>query len=354
MIQRSAHLPSEWAPQDAVMLTWPHKGTDWADNLASTEAVFIELAKAVTRFERLIIVANDLALRAHIATLLNKAGVEMGRVRILIAESNDTWARDHGPITVFNGHEMQPLSFTFNGWGGKYESDKDNLINDALQEQGVFKTPLKTIPLVLEGGGIESDGLGTLLVTAQCLLNPNRNPSLDKASTETALSEHLFADHFLWLTKGAMEGDDTDSHIDTLVRFAPNDTLVYVACDDENDAHFDELKAMEQELKQLKNRQQQAYSLLPLPWPKAKYDEKGNRLPATYANYLIIDGAVLVPTYQDDADALALDVIAKAYPGREVIGVDCLSIIAQFGSLHCLTMQLPKGTLAYPQPQSEH
>ncbi|TAA48228.1 agmatine deiminase family protein [Corallincola spongiicola] len=346
MIQRAAYLPAEWAPQDAVLLTWPHDQTDWATQLEHIEPVYIDMAKAITRFERLIIVARDLPLRAHIAKLLSHAGVVMSRVRILIATSNDSWARDHGPITVFDGQQMQPLSFTFNGWGGKYPSELDNQINQQLAEQALFKAAIVNIDLVLEGGGIETDGHGTLLLTKQCLLNPNRNPGLDQTAIEQRLNELLYADHFLWLSHGALEGDDTDSHIDTLVRFAPNDTLVYVACDKVDDEHYPELHAMELELKALRNRHGANYRLLPLPWPQAKYSSEGERLPATYANYLIIDGAVLVPIYDDPADEQALAVIAQAYPGREIIGIDCQAVIAQFGSLHCLTMQIPKGTLA--------
>jgi agmatine/peptidylarginine deiminase len=353
VIQRAAYLPAEWAPQDAVLVTWPHKNTDWADRLEAIESVYIEMAKVITRFERLVIVACDQALRARIALRLSHAGIEMGRVRILLSPSNDSWARDHGPITVFDGNQMQPLSFRFNGWGGKYASDLDDQINTALAKQGLFKTTLKHIDLVLEGGGIESDGRGTLLVTRNCLLNPNRNPDLDKAKIESLLKQHLYCTHFLWLNHGAMEGDDTDSHIDTLVRFAPNDTLVYVACDQPEDSHYQELKAMEDELKALRTQQGLAYKLLPLPWPGTKLNSQGERLPATYANYLVIDGAVLVPTYKDAADNAALQVIAEAYPGREVIGINCLPVIAQFGSLHCLTMQLPRDTLANPTFEQE-
>ena len=203
----------------------------------------------------------------------------------------------------------------------------------------------ETINMVLEGGGIESDGQGTLLTTSICLLNDNRNPNMTQAEIEALLSDKLGIEHFLWLHHGHLEGDDTDSHIDTLVRLAPNNTLVYVQCDDPQDSHYTELNLMQNELRALRNKDNHAFNLVPLPWPSAKYDVNGDRLPATYANFLIINGAVLVPTYRDEHDQLALEQVAKAYPEHRVIGVDCLPLIHQFGSLHCISMQLPSGFL---------
>ncbi|MBN2702906.1 MAG: agmatine deiminase family protein [Pontiellaceae bacterium] len=312
-------LPAEWAPQDAVLLAWPHENTDWAPLLKAAQQTFDHIAYAVERFQRVIRVAPD----------------------AFNVPTDDTWARDFGPITIEENGAPLLLDFTFNGWGNKFSAEQDNRITQTLHQLGAFgHTPLRSIDLVLEGGSIESDGEGTLLTTAECLLNPNRNPNLSKAQIETALRNELGADTILWLNHGALLGDDTDAHIDTLARLAPERTIVYTACDDPEDAHYDELKKMEHELEAFSD-----YRLLPLPWPSPKYDDEGHRLPATYANFLVINGAVLVPTYNDPADDAALAVVQKAFPDREVIGIDCSTLILQHGSLHCVTMQIPKGVL---------
>ena len=202
------------------------------------------------------------------------------------------------------------------------------------------------MPLVLEGGSIESDGAGTLLITAACLLSPNRNPHLSREQIESLLKEQLGVERILWLHRGWLAGDDTDSHIDTLARLCPDDTILYTACDDPADEHFEELAAMKRELEGLRSRENRPYRLIPLPFPAAKQGLDDERIPATYANFLIINGAVLVPTYEDRHDAAALAAVGLSFPGREIIGINCSSIILQHGSLHCLTMQLPKGVLA--------
>ena len=193
------------------------------------------------------------------------------------------------------------------------------------------------------------DGSGTLLTTARCLLAPTRNPKLTQDGLEARLKELLGLDRILWLQHGHLTGDDTDSHIDTLARFCDARTIAYVACADPDDEHHAELKAMEEELRALRAADGRPYRLVPLPWPRARYDDDGRRLPATYANFLIINGAVLVPTYDDPADGPALARLRECFPGREIIGVDCLPLIYQYGSLHCVTMQLPEGVLGQGQ-----
>jgi len=315
----SKRWPAEWEPQDAVLLAWPHENTDWSPVLQQAQVTFSNIIQAIERFQRVILVGPN----------------------AYNLPTNDTWARDFGPITIVENGKPVLLDFTFNGWGGKFPADRDNAVNRSLHKQGTFGiTPMRSIDLILEGGSIESDGEGTLLTTAACLLNPNRNPQLSRDQIEQRLKEELGVHTILWLENGALAGDDTDAHIDTLARLCPDKTIVYVACDDPDDEHFEDLKAMELELMEL-----QGYRLLPLPWPSAKYDEEGQRLPATYANYLVINGAVLVPTYNDPSDAAALDVVQKAFPGREIIGIDCSTLILQHGSLHCVTMQIPKGVL---------
>jgi agmatine deiminase len=335
-------LPAEWEPQDGVLLAWPHEETDWQPYLDAVQPVFAEIASQISRFERVVIAAPDAEL---VRKQLQQAGANLERVRILEVETNDTWARDFGPITIQNDAGVKMLNFGFNGWGLKFPSDLDNRINKKLQMLGVWDAPLETVGLILEGGSIESDGRGTILTTEECLLNDNRNPHLTREELEQELHGLFGSDRFLWLANGYLAGDDTDSHVDTLARLCPDDTIAYVACDDPADEHHPALKAMEAELQAFRTREGNPYRLVPLPWPTARFDEEGTRLPATYANFLIINDAVLVPTYEDQNDAAALAAVSDAFPGREIVAVNCLPLILQHGSLHCVTMQLPQGTL---------
>ena len=340
-------LPPEWAPQSGVMLTWPHAYGDWAPRLAQVEPSFVAIARAVSRFEKLVIACADHAHRAHVRDLLQEAGVPASRYDLHLASSNDTWARDHGPITVLT-RESHPrlLDFQFNGWGGKYPAELDNDVTLRLHEDGAFgDCPLETIDFVLEGGSIEVDGRGSLLTTARCLLAPTRNPGLTQEQIEARLRATLGVERILWLRHGYLAGDDTDSHIDTLARFCDARTIAYVKCDDAHDEHYDELAQMESELAAARDADGAPYRLVPLPWPRARHDETGRRLPATYANFLIVNGALLLPTYEDPADEVARERLAGCFPGREIVPVPCLPLIYQYGSLHCVTMQLPAGVL---------
>jgi len=338
-------LPAEWEQQDGVLLAWPHAASDWAPYLSQAQAVFSQIICHVSRFEIALVVVPE-EESAAVRQILQDAGCDMERVRLYPLPCNDTWARDFGPITVY--HDSQPLllDFGFNGWGLKFAADLDNQLTRRLQHQGAFPAAdLEICGLIMEGGSLESDGNGTILTTAECLLNANRNPHLDRVQIEQQLHALIGAKHVLWLQNGYLEGDDTDSHIDTLARLAPDDTIVYVSCDDPEDEHFTALEAMAEELQALRTTRGRSFRLIPLPWPAAKFDETGQRLPATYANFLIINNAVLVPTYNDPRDGQALQAVASAFPGREIIGIDCSALILQHGSLHCVTMQLPKGVL---------
>jgi agmatine deiminase len=337
-------LPAEWEIQDGVLLAWPHEGTDWAYMLDDVRPVFVEIIRQIVRFERVLLTAPD---AADAGRYLGAAGVDLTRVIICEMPNNDTWARDFGPITVmYNGRPVL-LDFGFNGWGLKFPANHDNLISMRLKAQGAFAPHLKTIGLIMEGGSLESDGLGTILTTSACLLSANRNPQLDKSEIEQAMASLLGTKRVLWLNHGFLDGDDTDSHVDTLARICPNNVIVHAACDDPRDEHFEELKLMAEELAAFRAPDGSPYRLVPLPWPRARFDDAAHRLPATYANFLVINGAVLVPTYRDaEKDVLALERIGQAFPGREIIGVDCLALLEQHGSLHCVTMQLPEGVLA--------
>lgn len=336
-------LPAEWEEQDGVLLAWPHEETDWRFCLGEVEPVFLAIVDAVSRFERVVLVAPE---REKMEITLHRAGIDVEQIDIFEIDCNDTWSRDFGPITVLDGETPRLLDFGFNGWGLKFPADLDNMLTRRLHSSGAFgATPLETVGLILEGGSIESDGRGTILTTTECLLGPNRNPHLSRSEIENLLGTHLGASCILWLHNGFLEGDDTDSHIDTLARLCPDDTILYVSCANGKEPHFQSLQAMENELKNFRTRDGHRFRLLPLPWPSPCHDGNGNRLPATYANYLVINGAVLVPTYRDRNDAAALAVIGEAFPDRQVIGIDCLPLIQQHGSLHCVTMQIPKGVV---------
>ncbi|MBD3641388.1 MAG: agmatine deiminase family protein [Marinobacter sp.] len=342
-------LPAEWAPQSAVMLTWPHPGTDWASRLEEVEPVFEAIARAVLRFENLVISCEHVFRLQELGGDLNRYAEENrlpGRVVTVPAPANDTWARDHGPITVQAEEGLELLDFRFNAWGGKFPWEKDDALNRHLANAGVFGTsPLKPVDFVLEGGSIESDGQGTILTTSECLLTPSRNPSLDRTAIEHLLSEVLGSDRVLWLNHGYLAGDDTDSHIDTLARFCAPDHICYVSCPDVADEHYSALAAMEEELREFRQHSGEPYRLTALPWPDPVYDEDGERLPATYANFLIINGAVLLPVYGVDQDDEAITVMQNIFPDREIIPIDCRALVYQHGSLHCVTMQIPAGVV---------
>jgi agmatine deiminase len=341
------HLPAEWEPQDGVLLTWPHAHSDWAPSLPEVEPVFIEIARQIALREQVIIGCYHDAHADHVRRRLEQAGINLKHAHLYIVPSNDTWVRDHGPITVYKNGVPTLLDFTFNGWGGKFKSDLDNQVTRHLHSLGAFSaTPLQTVDMVLEGGGIETDGAGSLLTTESCLLSPQRNPSLNKQQIEERLKTLFGIERVLWLKYGQLAGDDTDGHIDTLARFCDAQTIAYVACDDPRDEHYVELQALEAELKALRTREGKPYRLVPLPWPQAKFSSGGKRLPASYANFLMINDAVLAPTYDDPADAEVLVRLRTCFPDREVIGIPCLPLIKQYGSLHCVTMQLPAGVLS--------
>ena len=337
-------LPAEWEPQAGVVIAWPHEGTDWAGRLARIEKAYVALSAAIARFEPLLVCVPDAAIRARVADRLREAGVDAARLRFVEVGYDDTWLRDSGPLTLVGADGFQLLDFRFTGWGGKFEGSRDDALVASLIRQGVFvHAAHRRIDWALEGGAIESDGRGTLLTTWQCL--HQRHPDATRAGIEALLCDAFGADRVLWLDSGYLQGDDTDAHIDTLARFAPGDALVFQACDDPSDPHHDELQRMRAEIGALRTREGQPYRLHPLPWPRPIIDD-GRRLASSYANYLVVDGAVLMPAYGDPADARAAAVIAAAHPGREVVPVDARELIWQNGSVHCLTMQLPRGLLA--------
>lgn len=333
-------LPAEWFPQSAVQLTWPHAGTDWAPILKEVIPCFVSIAQEIMKREKLVVVCPD---ASEVKEQLGAFDEE--RVRFVELPTNDTWARDHGGISVFDPLGPMVYDFVFNGWGMKFAANKDNLITRNLYQSGVFAEEIQLVnmaPFVLEGGSIESDGRGTLMATAECLLSVNRNEYLQREEIEHYLKDVFGVKRILWIENGYLAGDDTDSHVDTLARFCSEDTIAYVKCEDESDEHYDELRAMEEEIKAFRQENGEPYRLVPLPMADEVVWE-GERLPATYANFLIINGAVLLPFYNSPKDELARNALQKAFSDREVVGINCLPLIKQHGSLHCVTMQYPEG-----------
>ena len=334
---------AEWDPQDGVLITWPHAGTDWAYMLDEVTACYIEMAHAILQDdERLVIIASDPDdVRAALGD-----DVDWQRIDIVAIPTNDTWVRDYGPISVYRDGQLSLADFTFNAWGMKFAADCDNLATERLNQQGIFSLPLLNYrDLVLEGGSIETDGNGTVMTTTCCLTAPNRNDTMSREELEHVLLERLGCVKMLWLDHGSLEGDDTDGHIDTLARFAPGGIILYTGCDDPSDDHFEPLKEMEEDLKNMTDVDGNPYHLIKLPLPDAIVDSIF-RLPATYANFLVMNHQVLVPIYgQPENDIKACQLIGQAFPGRKVVGIDCRALIQEHGSLHCATMQLPRGSL---------
>ncbi len=327
-------MPAEWEDQRAVLLSFPHENSDWADDLQKALTPFIRLAQAIAYSQPVYIVCKDKeAIKELFCSHTNMSFIEL--------PTNDTWIRDYGYISIEEDGETKLLDFTFDGWGGKFEASLDNGVNKLLHAKGYLgTTPMRTVDYVLEGGSIESDGEGTILTTSECLCNPNRNGGKTKEEVETVLKEQLGATRILWLDHGYLAGDDTDSHVDTLARLVTRDTIAYVSCEDPEDEHYEELKKMEEQLRSFRTAEGNPYNLVPLPMSTPKYDEEGNRLGATYANFLITNKSVVYPTYSVPTDKEAHEIFKATFPDREIIPIECSKLIEQGGSLHCSTMQV--------------
>ncbi len=339
-MEKSIVFPAEWYPQSAVQLTWPHEDTDWVTLLDEVIPCYVSIAKEIIKREKLLIVCHDME---EVCSQLGD--VDFNKIIFREMDTNDTWARDHGGISVFDQGIPTVYDFVFNGWGMKYPANHDNLITRMLSHMDTFAEDVivsNMQPFVLEGGSLETDGKGTLLTTVECLASLNRNEYLGKEQLEYHLKEMFGLDRILWLENGYLVGDDTDSHIDTLARFCNEETIAYVQCTDESDEHYEELKAMEEELQAFRQTNGEPYHLIPLPMAD-EVEWEGERLPATYANFLIINGAVLVPYYNSPKDEMAKQALQQVFPDREIVGINCLPLIKQHGSLHCVTMQYPKG-----------
>lgn len=345
-MNHSIYFPPEWAHQSAIQITWPHMNTDWGYMLEESVACFANIAHEILKRQDLIIICNS---QAGVRYRLGDETAWKGKLTLVEIPTNDTWNRDHGGISVFIDGNPCIYDFMFNGWGLKFAAAKDNQINRRLFEKKAFNPAVKWIDkknFVLEGGAIETDGKGTLLTTSQCLLSPNRNSYLSKEEVEAYLKDVFGLDRVLWLDYGYLIGDDTDSHIDTLARFCDEHTIAYVKCDDPNDKHYTELLKMEEQLKEFKDYKGKPYKLIPLPMAAPAFDNSNERLPATYANFLIMNDTVLMPVYgKKEKDNQAIEQLKPAFPDKEIVGVNCSALIKQHGSLHCVTMQFPEGFL---------
>jgi len=345
MTSSTQRLPAEWEPQDAVLISWPHKNTDWEWMLADVTQLYEALVSVICDYADVVIALPAAAIEGA-RSRLEAMSVPLEYVYFYPVDTRDIWVRDYGPIGVIAEQNVKLINFTFNGCGEKSHPELDNQVSKKLQIQNAFPAAdFETQDWVLEAGAIETDGQGTLLTTSACLLNKNRNPDLSKVEIENRLKESFGVNKINYLEHGFLLGDDTDNHIDNLARLCPNNTIVYTACDDENDEHYDELKKMEAELASLTNVNGNKYRLLPLPWPGAKFNDDDKRMPVTYANFVVINECVLVPIYDALSDEDALDVISQAFPGLEIMGIPCTTLIEQGGSLHRIIMQLPEGVL---------
>ena len=311
----------------------------------------MDIAAAVLRHEELLVVTSDPdAARARMEDIARERAVSLDtdRIRFVRCEINDTWARDHGGISVHGDNgEKYIFDFVFNGWGLKFASDKDNQITKNIFFGNAFAEDVLCVdmrPFVLEGGSIDTDGCGTLMATSECLCSKNRNEYLDREEIEGELRSAFGLERVLWLDHGSIAGDDTDSHVDILARFCSPDTIAYTQCTDPDDENYESLRAMEEQLRSFRTADGRRYNLVPLPLPDAMYLDD-YRLPGSYANFLIVNGAVLVPGTGSPKDEVARRALSEVFPDREVVVIDCRALLSGHGGLHCVTMQFPEGWL---------
>ena len=337
------NLPAEWEQQSGILITWPHAYSDWKDKLFEIETTYLAICKAVMPYQKVLIICYDQTHHAHIEKTLTANAINNDACILAICKSNDTWCRDYGPISTCCDGSVQLNNFIFNGWGEKYDAELDNSVSRSLNNKGIFNsTPLIDREFLLEGGSIDTDGQGTLLTTSHCLLK--RHSDKDKADIENYFNKYLGINTIHWLDHGALGGDDTDSHIDNLARFVNKETIVYCACDNKEHPDYDSLHKMETQLKLLRQKNGNKYKLIPIYIP-VLIEDKGKALPASYINFLIVNQAILVPTFDVPEDNAAIEIFKQCYPNRSIIAIDSNALIKQFGGLHCATMNFPTGVL---------
>ena len=337
-------LPAEWHPQQRVLFTLPRPAGDWGKSLKSATTAMIAAANAINKVTPVLLLVTDEEYFEKYA--------DTYQGEVLMCPTDDCWIRDYGPIsTIYEENTLVLNHFTFNGWGNKFEAVNDDAVTQRLWRAEFPEAGYRRSDIVLEGGSLESDGLGTIITTRKCWMSKNRNDWPGEAAAEIAVEEYFDFERILWLKHGELAGDDTDAHVDTLVRFLSPTQIAYVRCDDQTDEHYEELNKMEAELKAFRTLDGKPYELIPLPWPPAvKSKEDGHRLPATYANFLISNGTLFLPTYFSSypedhpgrkTDAAAVEVL-RSKTNYKVVPLDSRPFIEQHGSLHCLTMQVPE------------
>lgn len=342
--EMSFRMPAEWEPHQATWFSWPHNVETWPEELGAVERALAGAVRAIAEGEAVFINVLDAAHRQHVASVLQEAGARE-RVRFFEIPTDDAWVRDHGPIFVVRGgtgdREVAATSWRFNSWGGKYppwEND-DRASTRMADALGVHAFEAD---VVLEGGSVEVNGAGALLTTRSCLLNPNRNPHLSEEDIETLLRRHFGVQEVIWLADG-IRGDDTDGHIDDLTRFVSEDTVVTVVTADIHDADYAPLQENLERLHEARLPDGRPLNVVQLPTPRPVV-VRGERMPASYANFYIANKVVIVPVFGDEADQRALLTLQQLFPDRIVTPLDCRELIWGLGAIHCLTQQVPAGT----------
>jgi agmatine deiminase len=339
--QLGYRMPAEWAPHEATWLAWPHNDETWPDALDRVKDIWTQMIKAIAPGEKVYLLVNDSEAESEAKSRLGRAGAAMEDVSFLKIPTVDAWMRDYGPTFVTRDERAAPLAFNdwiFNGWG-KYESyEQDDGVAHAIA--ALLAVPVFAHDVVLEGGSIEVNGRGVCMTTEQCLLNPNRNPHLGRGDIERLLGETLGVDRIVWLSEG-IAGDDTDGHIDDIARFVDPTTIVCAVEEDPRDENYAPLRENYERLQSERDREGKKFEVVKLPMPGPVISD-GARLPASYANFYIANGAVLVPTFDHPNDRRALGILEDFFPGRVLVGIPSALLVIGLGAIHCVTQQQPR------------
>ncbi len=335
------YFPAEFAKHDAMWLSWPHKESSWPGKLDSIFPSYVQFIKVVSLTERVCINVVDETMQQFASKLILAAGIDMNRVQFFIHPTNDAWCRDHGPSFLIRNNADQPkaiVDWNINAWGGKYPPyDLDDVIPTLIAKQ--MNLPLFYPNIIMEGGSVDFNGAGTVLTSKCCLLNPNRNPHLNQEQIEKFLCDYYGVSQVLWVSEGIV-GDDTDGHIDDTVRFVNEDTVVTVVESNKQSENYELLQQNLKELKQMRLINDKQLNIIELPMP-ADVIYEDQMLPASYANFYISNGHIVVPNYRCAQDDQAMQIIQTCFPTREVVGIDSTDIIWGLGSFHCLSQQEP-------------
>lgn len=339
-------FPAEWEKQQGILLCFPYNGNDWPGKFAAVQWAFVEFIKKIATYEEVFLVVANQKTKEKVHEMLKKAHVKLDKVSFILQKTNRSWMRDSGPIIVKNGSKREALNFNFNGWAKYKNFQLDRNVPSTVSS--FLKIPLTQVlykgkPVILEGGAIDVNGKGTLLTSEECLMHPEiqvRNPGFSKADYEAIFKEFLGISNVIWLGDG-ISGDDTHGHIDDLCRFVNADTIITVVESDPDDSNYDALQENLKRLQQAKLENGKAPEIVILPMP-ARLDFEGLRLPASYANFLILNNSVLVPVFNDSRDREALNIIAECFPEKTIIPISAIDLIWGFGTLHCLSQQIPE------------